>query len=646
MEVKNGIIMENKKGLTLIETMVALTIGGAAIATTTELVMDQQVIATEDRLGEEINSVVNGIDKRLKNDSFDLTMWSNFASVNYTYNNTSQVSDFLNRALVAVNAPNCGQINGWIPQKEDPVDEAYKDEYQLIQCNLWSKNLPFKLNAKSVLRNNGSLIDSFEMDFFFAEEQDFEDHYLNLKNIARKSERMEKEYLSGVTTYNFVNINTGTDLDSTSCINAKENCGLRVTFTGSDTEQDYLNVNGNNNMIGSKVKFQQDITSTALNNCHRYTDASGVWERVDGVFCGVGLGFTDPANPASGTLNYVELNTGSVSTERIFLDKACNFTKSDGTSLNVPCGAYKETRNVAGVMTDFVVATYDEVYTTDLLTNVVQAKKVFADEAYIKTDLDVDGETTLSGALTVSGLATFNDELRVAGNASSTNLIVETSADLKDTQIDGDLSVFGESRFNGDLSVFGNIDVTGLLSTDRIKLKKSINNTQIGGSCASEGNGTLSYYSAGVDSDLAVCANGYWKLVNMQKDKIVAFNGSCPSGFRKFSEADGRVLIGSGSLYDSASGTTMNYSTGQVGGSAFHVLTESEMPAHNHNVQDAYWSEHWGDYGPKNQRGASGGQDSDNNLYTRNTTTAVSGGSQAHENRMPYYVVNWCIYEG
>ena len=126
----------------------------------------------------------------------------------------------------------------------------------------------------------------------------------------------------------------------------------------------------------------------------------------------------------------------------------------------------------------------------------------------------------------------------------------------------------------------------------------------------------------------------------------MAFDGSCPSGFEKFTKAEGRSLIGAGSLYDSASGKTMFYSVGDIGGQAEVKLAESEMPSHSHDFRDAYWAEHWGDTGAKNKAGSHGGQDHDNNYYTRAATTEAVGGGKSHENRMPYYVVNWCIYKG
>jgi hypothetical protein len=624
--------------------MVAITIGGAAVATTTEMILSQQELAKEERLAEEINSVVNGVDKRLNNDKYDLSFWSDFSSGNYTFNNTNQVSEFLGRALIGKSAPNCGQINGWVPQKDDAVDEAYKDKYQLIACNLWSAKLPFDLNVKSKINHSSGLVDSFELEFFFSEEKAFEDNYLHLKSIANKSERMEKDYLSGVTEYNFVNLTSGAELDPADCIQEKDNCSLKVTFLGSDTEQDYLHVNGNNNMIGSKIKFQEDLTSTAMNTCYRYTNDSGSWNRVDDVYCGIGFGFEDPTDPTAGVLNYVEVNVDSISTERIFLDKACNFKDTSGNNRSIPCGVYNENRNVSGTMKDIVVAAYDEVLAESLLSNVIDTKKVFADETMISKELNVSGTTKLEGNLTATGTASFDDKVTISGSPTAINLVVETAAEMKDVTIDGALTVNGNTTFNKNVDVFGDLDVNGVLSTDKIAFNSSITASKIGTACSVDG--TLNYYKSGSDSGLAICSGGKWNLINMQKNKIVAFDGSCPTGFKKFNKADGRVLLGAGTLRDTATGQNLTYTTGGIGGSAYHVLTEAEMPAHTHGVQDAYWSEHWGDFGPRNQRGANGGQDNDNNLYTRNVNTEYSGGNAAHENRMPYYVVNWCIYEG
>lgn len=118
-------------------------------------------------------------------------------------------------------------------------------------------------------------------------------------------------------------------------------------------------------------------------------------------------------------------------------------------------------------------------------------------------------------------------------------------------------------------------------------------------------------------------------------DTIVGFNGNvCPPGWARFTAADGRMLIGTGS----ASG--QSYSLGQTGGSAFHTLTQAEMPSHSHGYYD-YWAS-------DNNKGGQPAPDDNfflKSLDSHNSyrTTNSAGGNQPHENRPPYVAVTWCI---
>ena len=85
---------------------------------------------------------------------------------------------------------------------------------------------------------------------------------------------------------------------------------------------------------------------------------------------------------------------------------------------------------------------------------------------------------------------------------------------------------------------------------------------------------------------------------------------------------------------------------GQAGGQEFHTLTQSEMPAHNHFVTassvtpptvgpptGAYWCN-------------SGNNDFNSAVFDstmRPDCITNYGGSQAHENRSPFTVLNFCI---
>lgn len=630
----------NKKGFTLVESMIAISMGSAALAATLVAVGNKYHNQQVENLSKDISSIIEGFDKRVGNDGFELSLWSDFNGSNYQFNNRQQVQDFLSKAFIARSADGCGKIDGWQPIKDDPVDEAYKDKYKFIPCNLWSHSIPFELNAASRLKHDNTYVQEFELDIYFDNDELFKDNFLSLKEVFLRSRAQNGAGDTGVYEFLFVNRTNDQELTTTECLNEKSNCALRASYTGSDNAREYLQTNGNNNMIGSKVKFQEDIGEPTINTCHRYEEIGGTWSRVDDVYCGIGLGLSDPTDLSSPKLDYVEVAVSSVSTNRIFLDKICKFEDSSGAMKDVPCGVYNDGAE------NKVIASYDEVYSTDALISVLEASQINAENVKIKTDLNVSGTSTLRGNFTVDGTSDFHDVVKVSGDPTDLNFIVETSASLKDVDIMGALKVEGLVDVKGDVKVNGSLDVVNQISTKGLMVTNQITSSQLGNDCSTFGNGTIVYYNDGSFSDLAVCASNKWKLVNTQPNQVVAFNGSCPSGFAEFNQADGRVLIGDGTLYDSASGQNFTYNVGDIGGETMVALVVDQMPQHSHGYTDAYFSEHWGWEGPRNQPGSHGGQDNDNALYTKSRTSSTAGNSQAHENRMPFYVVNWCIYQG
>jgi microcystin-dependent protein len=90
-----------------------------------------------------------------------------------------------------------------------------------------------------------------------------------------------------------------------------------------------------------------------------------------------------------------------------------------------------------------------------------------------------------------------------------------------------------------------------------------------------------------------------------------------------------------------------SYPQGLHGGSPFHTLSVSELPAHTHTIHASGATGVTANPSPNSRLGVS----RPGNLYAAPQSTVpmapqmigVTGASQPHENRQPYLVVNYCI---
>jgi len=93
-----------------------------------------------------------------------------------------------------------------------------------------------------------------------------------------------------------------------------------------------------------------------------------------------------------------------------------------------------------------------------------------------------------------------------------------------------------------------------------------------------------------------------------------------------------------------------NYSQGQKSGEETHVLLSTEMPAHNHGGTPAGGASCSSAVGTSNSPGGRVPAVTARPVYADAPNTALggalsaaTGGGQAHENRQPFLVMNFCI---
>jgi microcystin-dependent protein len=83
---------------------------------------------------------------------------------------------------------------------------------------------------------------------------------------------------------------------------------------------------------------------------------------------------------------------------------------------------------------------------------------------------------------------------------------------------------------------------------------------------------------------------------------------------------------------------------GQAGGEEFHLLLSNEVPSHVHALQAASGANSTKPGGNLVAGGGAALFTGASGLGAMNGgTIANTGGSQPHENRQPYLVMNWCI---
>jgi microcystin-dependent protein len=163
---------------------------------------------------------------------------------------------------------------------------------------------------------------------------------------------------------------------------------------------------------------------------------------------------------------------------------------------------------------------------------------------------------------------------------------------------------------------------------------------------ASFASGTIDHIFAEIEilkNDVKILSEENKKL----KNAVVAFNGGCPTGWKSYTLANGRFIIGA----DKKRGLNL------TGGEENHRLSEAEMPQHLHSGVTKSGNKSF--YRSVHQAGTGHGFNhvtgyqvgpytdaTDTNYplsnHTHNFTTNKKGGNSPHNNIPPYIALIFC----
>lgn len=643
------------KGFTIIEASIVLTLSMFATVGTFKYMSDQAEETRVNSLSSKIVSAVSGFDQRVYIDGYDQALWPTVED----YVTNSQVKDFLARELISSKS-SCGDsVNGWNPVIIDAGDSdevSYKNNLKLISCDPWGENGKLEFGVKSSLYFDRDTTDleRINMYFKFETEEEFSENLLHLKKVLKKVKELDSNNITGSHNYAFVDMSKAEPYNHTltmkECIDKNKDCGLMAQYSSDGNGLEHLDVTGQNSMIGSKVSFVPQSGGSVVKDCVSFIkDASGNWIYKDNLICGIGFNKDSSNNLLN---NYVHADVYSTTSQRVFLDKECTLvtdpTDPDNSKVLVPCGMATDYG-----ATQEAITVVDRIEAPTAYIELLDVKNVYADKLSVKNELKVTGNTELN-TLDVSDVATFNDvvELKADGNiAKDLKVAGETQADV--------LRVIANSTFEKDVTVLGTLKVDGYIEADHLRLD-ALDESDINQNCSVEGAMKIVRDTGREHSEPVICskftdvdgtAKTAWKLANVRVGQVMPFDGSCPAGFEYFTKAAGRFLIGANENSISNSGDFLDqngdpvvYRVGDTGGEAFHKLTEAEMPEHDHEV-------------PTIARTCSGTNCAGSAMVEMNNSDTVwskemeiptgsAGQGQSHENRPPYYAVNYCMYTG
>lgn len=624
--------MKKIQGLTLFETMLVVSISMSVMAVGVSWFSVYQKQKFASAVATDVVQVMSAIDKRIFLDGHDSSKWGDLS-----YSNNDAVRKFLSEKLISKTA-GCGKTNGWEPitNKIENITEASKMEnVALVPCKLWAEKTPWNTDLSVDVTTDAGKVSAVNLYFESKTDADFENNFPYLRKAVSEMKVKDGNEISGSHYYGFVNVTDKTiPITPIKCSEIKSSCLLKATYSAEDIGTEFLSVTGSNSMVNSAITFKPDANTAAV-SCIRWKyDSSGNYVSSN-VKCGFGI--YDTAD--SETNKRIDLVMDSTTTKGFYLNKSCNRYDYNFSSQTLqvagvsPCGIYEEDGSVIQVV--------DKMYTDNLFAKQIKAKDLFISNLDVKEALTILDTLTATGNVKIDGKTTINQGLTVDKNAKFSK-----SLEVGDT-----LNVKGNSTLEAVAAenIYSASNITSkTFQGDFLDLNQSKTlNALCDSSEAGKITGTTTSTGLDYKHALLICkttsnapSEYRWRSINGIEGQVMAFNSICPPGWKKFSQADGRMLVGTGVVTD-VNGLSTSYSLGDIGGESLVALTIDQMPTHQHDshVPTSSCS--------SNCISAGVATSHTNTVWSSNSSiqTSSTGGSKPHNNMSPYIAVNWCIYE-
>ena len=683
-----------KSGITLIESLIALSLISTIAIGGVKGYSEYQKYVSERAAAKDITTLLKAVDTRISIDGYSYNFWTSGSEAE----GLSEIAPYVLETFIAKNNKICGKSNGWEPRLESEKERAF------IDCNFWQTKLPLNSDLKIKTKEDSQgFIESFSIYLNPPvskpkEISDYRERFEKISNIFNRLKSNDFANKNGINKYSLVD-SSDKVLSNFECSTNKDNCLIKASWERAGAFQS-LKTDGTNSMISSNISFIYDkINSDSIKTCLIWEeDLGGNWSSSP-IECGIGL-FSIKGTPVPSTV-HVNIEDSFNSNEKIVLDKVCNIYSRDmgkGIEINgsSPCGQLQSAKpshakgriviqlvdrqfvNKMFVSENLFSESIENVDILNVALNLynnlnnseatledlnVSGEAVMKESVKMLKDLDVGEKTTsvTKDMLKISTLDSYGTLFRVKENAYISNALLEPEKDI-----------YGNLAYENI-----NIEVLAAFMSDPIddivfeaKAFKSDLNIKIGDSCefAGENEKNLARkITVGKEGVVLTCRTSHtdqtkytWQSNNY--GEIMAFNGTCPTGWKQVEDVHSRFLMGSGK-YKEAFMSELLYKVGDKGGETFVGLTEEQMAEHHHATpkfehicdtchrgvpqEDCPPPFTWYAYENRcvNSQGMS--HTKDGSSVFSNDSERIStyvGGNKSHNNMPNYETVTYCMY--
>lgn len=333
--------MKKIKGLTLIETMVAIMLLSLMLLGTITYFTQRAETMRSKQLGNDMALIMNAIDKKLQLDAYSDKNWKSSSWVN-----TNEVMQKLIAEELRTANSSCGKPNGW-------VSELAPNPLTLIPCDRLSGDfLPSGVQVSASYTtepaaDGGRNISVFTIDYGFKDAATFKENFSVLVKAQKALDKYESAKNLTVHSYNYYNAANKSAMTLEQCLKSTQGCGLRTqieSFVGLSTDK--VRIDGKNDLMG-EIDFDNADTK-----CTQWDYVGGLWKSKE-IKCTVQGGFDSKIGSVDAYINNTTI------ADRISLKDKCSLTQnetklmSNGVTENwlsdtnsnateLPCGLTKE----------------------------------------------------------------------------------------------------------------------------------------------------------------------------------------------------------------------------------------------------------------------------------------------------------------